>query len=269
LIIRCEKCATTFHLDQKLIEPFGSKVRCSRCGHIFWVEPPSFTFSEAPEVQNPSPKSEVPFPFQEEEEEEAAAMQIQPAGKILWTLGTIAAVILLALMARFFYIQYQHPNWSFTDTLSKVFFFKVDPDGNQKLSLINVKKYRHDNLKIGRMLVVEGEVKNGYPFAREKVIIRASLLKAGKKVLMSREVQAGWMITAEELETLSLDEINRLQSSQTERFNTNTRILPGKTLPFIIIFPPILAETPQDTIEVVIVSSQKVEASLFHPLNVG
>ena len=46
LIIRCERCTTTYHLDQKFVEPFGSKVRCTRCGHIFWVEPTAF--SETP-----------------------------------------------------------------------------------------------------------------------------------------------------------------------------------------------------------------------------
>jgi predicted Zn finger-like uncharacterized protein len=260
LIIRCEKCLTDYHLDQKRLEPFGSKVRCSRCGHIFWVEPPSFTFSEGPSLNEIESNPKVQMPIQEQEE--AVAMQIQPTGRILWTLGTIAVIILIALTARFFYIQYQHPNRGFADTLSKVFFLKVDPDGNQQLSLVNIKKYYQDNVKIGRILVIEGEIKNGYPSPREKIKVHASMLKVGKKVLMSRDVQAGWILTPAELETLSLEEMSRLQSAQPERFSMNTQILPGKTLPFMVLFHPLPTDTSQVSIEVVIVGSQKVQSSL-------
>lgn len=39
--ITCEKCSITFQLDDKLIKPKGSMVRCSKCKHIFKVFPPS------------------------------------------------------------------------------------------------------------------------------------------------------------------------------------------------------------------------------------
>jgi predicted Zn finger-like uncharacterized protein len=259
LIIRCEKCATTYRLDQKKIEPFGSKVRCSRCGYIFWVEPPSFLFSEDPGFAKSTPNPEAIPPFKEEVE--TASIQLQPDRKILWTLGTLAFFILIALTARFFYIRYFHPSWSLADTWSKVFFLTVDPEGNQKLSLINVKKYYKENEKIGQLLIIEGEIKNGYPTFREKVKIRASLMKSGKKVVMSRDVYAGWILTSEELRTLSLEEIGRLQTTQPERFSVRARILPGETLPFMILFPPLPAGLTQVSIEVVAIGSQKVQAS--------
>ena len=265
MIIRCGNCGTTYHLDQKQIEPFGSKVRCSRCGHIFWVEPPSFSFSEAPGLQKPTPNPEAVVSFQEEEK--AAALQIQPARKILWTLGTIGVLILIALTARFFYVQYLHPNWSMADTFSRVFFFPVDPEGNQKISLINIKKYFKETEKIGQFLIIEGEIKNGYPTIREKIKIRASLMKAGNKVAVSRDVYAGWTLTPEELETLSMEEISRLQAAQPDRFSVNARILPGKTLPFMIIFPPLPPGSTQVSIEVV--GSQKIQSTSYRTLFLG
>jgi predicted Zn finger-like uncharacterized protein len=256
LIIRCEKCETTYHLDPRQIEPFGSKVRCSRCGHIFWAEPPSFLFSEDPTLQK-SPEAILPF----QAEIEAAVRPRQPVGRILWTLGTILLFILIALTARFFYVQYLHPDWSMADTWSNVFFFPVDPEGNLKLSLINVKKYYKENEKIGTLLIIEGEIKNGYPAIREKVKIRASVMKAGKKKVMSRDVYAGGILTSEELSTLSLEEMGRLQSTQPERFSANARILPGKTIPFMIILPPLSATSTPVSVEVVIVGSQRVQSS--------
>ncbi len=39
MIITCEECSTRFTLDDSLVKPDGSKVRCSLCKHIFTVLP--------------------------------------------------------------------------------------------------------------------------------------------------------------------------------------------------------------------------------------
>ena len=41
MIITCEECDTSFNLDDKVVKPSGSKVRCSQCRHVFTVHPPS------------------------------------------------------------------------------------------------------------------------------------------------------------------------------------------------------------------------------------
>ena len=41
MIITCEQCATQYHLAGKYIQPTGSKVRCSKCHHIFMALPPT------------------------------------------------------------------------------------------------------------------------------------------------------------------------------------------------------------------------------------
>ncbi|MDF1591453.1 MAG: zinc-ribbon domain-containing protein [Desulfobacterales bacterium] len=40
MIITCEQCETSFNLDEGLLKPAGSKVRCSKCKHIFVGYPP-------------------------------------------------------------------------------------------------------------------------------------------------------------------------------------------------------------------------------------
>ena len=264
MIIRCEKCETTYHLDQKKIEPFGSKVRCSRCGHIFWAEPPSFSVSEDP-GPSVTPRDPLPFP----EEEKLAFMPMPPSRKVFWTLGTILVFILIALTARFFYVQYLHPGWGMADTWSKVFFIPVDPEGNLKLSLINVKKYYKENEKAGTLLIIEGEIKNGYPGLREKVRIRASVIKAGKQKVMSCDVYAGRILTSDELSTLPIEEMGRLQATQPEPLLSQARILPGKTIPFMIIIPPLSATSTPVSVEVVIVGSQKVQSTATRHINLG
>ncbi len=40
MIITCENCETSFNLNETLLKPRGSKVRCSRCKHLFTAYPP-------------------------------------------------------------------------------------------------------------------------------------------------------------------------------------------------------------------------------------
>lgn len=40
MIVTCEKCDTHFNLDEKLLKITGSKVRCSKCKHVFVAYPP-------------------------------------------------------------------------------------------------------------------------------------------------------------------------------------------------------------------------------------
>ncbi len=39
MILTCQKCKTSFELDDSLLNPSGSKVRCSQCEHIFTAYP--------------------------------------------------------------------------------------------------------------------------------------------------------------------------------------------------------------------------------------
>ena len=41
MIVACEQCRTNFNLDESLLQPTGSKVRCSKCQHVFTAFPPS------------------------------------------------------------------------------------------------------------------------------------------------------------------------------------------------------------------------------------
>ncbi|WP_020588352.1 DUF3426 domain-containing protein [Desulfobacter curvatus] len=54
MIITCENCSTQFVLDDALIKPEGSKVRCGKCRHVFTAFPP-----DPPEIKLPDhPKPE-------------------------------------------------------------------------------------------------------------------------------------------------------------------------------------------------------------------
>ena len=137
--------------------------RCTGCGHIFWVVPPPFSDNQPrlESVPELGPSRAL------EDDKETAALPMKPAKKTFWVLGTILLFVLLAPAGRFLVIQHLHPNWTFSDAWSSVFFLPIDPEGNQKISLMNIKKNFKENSKIGRFFVIEGEIKNGYPSAPE------------------------------------------------------------------------------------------------------
>jgi len=49
MIITCDSCLTKFNLDDSKIPTKGTKVRCSRCQHVFFIVPPLETKQEADE----------------------------------------------------------------------------------------------------------------------------------------------------------------------------------------------------------------------------
>lgn len=54
MYITCQNCDTMFRLDEQLLKPSGSKVRCSQCSHVFVAYPPP------PETPSPAVEEEVP-----------------------------------------------------------------------------------------------------------------------------------------------------------------------------------------------------------------
>ncbi|MBW1754259.1 MAG: zinc-ribbon domain-containing protein [Deltaproteobacteria bacterium] len=45
MIITCEECQASFNLDESLLKPTGSKVRCSKCKKVFVAYPPELPCS--------------------------------------------------------------------------------------------------------------------------------------------------------------------------------------------------------------------------------
>jgi len=68
MIIECEKCKSTFNLDESMVKAEGSKVRCSICKEVFSVYPPEEAQLEEPALDQ----------FLDEEHVETVAMDSLP-----------------------------------------------------------------------------------------------------------------------------------------------------------------------------------------------
>jgi predicted Zn finger-like uncharacterized protein len=248
--IRCDQCGTTYQLDEALLGPTGSKVRCSRCAHVFWVDSPVGPGKLSEE------ELEKEFP-QPSEEEVMASLKPRSPGKILQGVGRFLLFFLAAASIRVLYLQHHHPDQPFSAIARKTFFLPTDIMGNQRFALQRLSRYFLDNQRMGKIFVVEGEVLNNYSEARELVKIRGTLQQSNRKPQASREVYAGWFLTPEELGKLSFEEINRLPQRLSERFSSGAVIPPSKAAPFMIVFPRPAGELTHVTVEVM--SSRKAE----------
>jgi pilus assembly protein FimV len=68
MIITCKECNARFNLDENLLKPTGSKVRCSKCNEVFTAYPPK-TSEEAELPIEPTPEIE--------EQPDAAALETE------------------------------------------------------------------------------------------------------------------------------------------------------------------------------------------------
>jgi predicted Zn finger-like uncharacterized protein len=231
--IQCPQCETTFQLDEKQLGEDGSKVRCSRCGRVFWAEAPAA--KEPPPPEEVTPAEEINLP---PEEELRAAFQEPPRRRVRGMVGFFLLLLLLVVTVRYSYLQLLEPDQEFGETVKKVFFLDSDPRGAKKIRLQEVKGYFKNHPLEGRFFVVEGKVVNGYSNPRDFIRLRGNLKNATQQVVASREVEAGWSLNPEELETLSFTEINGLVAGHPERFSPKIRLAPTATAPFMVIFPP-------------------------------
>jgi predicted Zn finger-like uncharacterized protein len=89
VIVTCENCDTKFNLDENLIKESGSKVRCSKCHHIFTVhklvpvEEPDSALEEAPADLPDTAESPLPVLEAQEAPEEAAAVSGEAPEEVL------------------------------------------------------------------------------------------------------------------------------------------------------------------------------------------
>ncbi len=74
MIVTCEECSTRFNLNDNMVKPSGSKVKCSKCHKVFKVYPPASTPPQLSATEEPSIElSQIPH----------ASTNIPPADKML------------------------------------------------------------------------------------------------------------------------------------------------------------------------------------------
>ena len=110
-----------------------------------------------------------------------------------------------------------------------------------KLELLDVTQYQVKNEKIGRLVVIEGKVRNNFSDARELISLEAELHDKDGKVLATRRQIAGISLSPFQLELLDKTELENTLNRKLDIITSNINVMPGAEVPFTVVFSDIPA----------------------------
>jgi predicted Zn finger-like uncharacterized protein len=125
-----------------------------------------------------------------------------------------------------------------------------DP-GNLQMTTFDINSRFVDSQVLGRIFVITGKVKNGYDHPRGFVQLTGKLFTKGKNLATTQTVYAGNLISDINLVNLGADELKKRLNNRFGNNRMNSRVEPGKALPFMVVFSTLPeAQLEEFTIEV-------------------
>jgi predicted Zn finger-like uncharacterized protein len=267
MLVQCPNCDTKYELDESLLGRDGARVRCTRCSHVFSVnpEPPEERVSEdsdfdwlkdmedidqqnipkAREGRETSYDEDFPETTSVHKHDTEISLDIQPSSKprskaLNWL---ILGIFILAIALGGFVYSRQitgiFGSWlgSTEETAEEVQPPPLGPDEADLISLQNVRQYFVTNEKIGQLFVIEGKARNDFPQPMELIKIEASLFDAAGQPVQSKEFLAGNTVSLFQLQVLSEEELEKTLQAKVGILSNNTNIRPGMDVSFMVVFP--------------------------------
>lgn len=240
MIISCESCKTKFRLDPSRFKGPRSKVRCSRCGHVFYVAKPggetdtvfiNLEDTTQPGVERkatPPPSSRAP-----------SKMPSVPAGRKKgklrpYFLAVIAAVVVVATLFGLFRSGIFSSS-SETASPEKVADVKKVEEAAITISSAT-QAYFLENKHAGQLFVVEGEVVNEGHKAVSFILLEGKLYTTDSNVSQSQKAFCGNVTTRDELTNLSITEIQNRMMNREGKNMVNVHVPPQGKVPFTLVF---------------------------------
>jgi hypothetical protein len=127
---------------------------------------------------------------------------------------------------------------------------KVQDPGNLKLTTYDINSRFIDNANVGKLFVITGKVKNGYPDNRGMVSIIGKIFSSGKVPVNQETVYCGNVMSDLELANLEWDKIQARLANRLGDNRSNVKIEPGKSIPFMVVFSGLPDDLEEFTIEV-------------------
>jgi len=123
--------------------------------------------------------------------------------------------------------------------------------GTKRLSFRNLEGSFVDSRTAGKLFVVRGSVSNNYPDKRSFIRLKSNILDSKGKIAKSKIVYAGNPISNNDLQILSMDEINKRLMNRAGRNNININIPPNASIPFMFVLSNLPEDMSEFTVEAV------------------
>ncbi|HIJ95699.1 MAG TPA: DUF3426 domain-containing protein [Desulfuromonadales bacterium] len=106
-----------------------------------------------------------------------------------------------------------------------------------KISVIGVKAGFVESKTNGTLLVITGEARNDYSKPRAALQVKGLVYGAAGQVLASKDAYCGNRLSNEQLASFPLERIEATMANQFGDSLDNMEVMPGKTVPFIVVIP--------------------------------
>ncbi len=228
MVVTCDVCNAKFRLDPERLQGPKSKVRCSRCGHVFQpiqeqeelghvdlADDTEFPAASVPPQASSSPTPSSP----------PKAKERRPWPRWLGWLG-LALIVVLGAIGIMSYMSSQ--------TGDKV--GSGPPETPQLRVLDSTQAFFLENAHAGQIFVVEGEVENHSAAAVSFILLEGKLYNTANRVAITQKCFAGNAMTREELTQLNMTEVQNRMMNREGKTLSNVKVPPGKRVPFTLVF---------------------------------
>jgi predicted Zn finger-like uncharacterized protein len=227
MIVTCEACNTKFQLDPARLKGPKSKVRCSRCGHVFHLiqqEEDVLDIDLADDEQLATEDATVPTPFRKPTGPSA------PPESRLGRRLLIGLAIALALGAGLLGLA------SYLTSQSQV----KTPPGMADIPSVKVldttQAFFLENAHAGQIFVVEGEVENQSAKPVSFILVEGKLFNTTNRVAITQRCYVGNAMSRDEIGHMNMTEIQNRMMNREGKSLANVKIPPGKRVPFVLVF---------------------------------
>ena len=276
MIIECENCASKFSLDETLLKSEGSKVKCSRCKHVFTAYPIK-QVSDEEQMTNKateqdledtlpldSANADFDLAFERalkeadteesvsegiaseegadiftDEDETISPRKKKRSSKIL--ILVISIVFLIAVGGTLLFLSLRNSSEKQESN---------DP-GVMRLSFRAVTGSFIESNTAGQLFVIKGMVTNNYPKARSYVLVKGSIQDDKGKIVQTAVAYAGNSFSEKEIREMSSSDLKKGQENRAGDKETNVNIPSGGTIPFMIVFEKLPENISEFTVEAV------------------
>ena len=206
MILTCPECTTRYQTDASQFAPDGRKVRCAKCGHVWFQAPPQpepEAGLEEVDVSPPEPEAEPVAAPKREAFAPAPRVEAAPAARsrfsmrppLLERLGfgvgwaVLGAIVLAIVWAGAYYRQGIASLWPQSSSLYAAVGMPVNTRG---IKILSEYKDAHFETENGQdVLIITGKLVNISSRELSVPAIRASLIGADKRELFHWNFSAG------------------------------------------------------------------------------
>ncbi|MBN2033542.1 MAG: zinc-ribbon domain-containing protein [Deltaproteobacteria bacterium] len=121
--------------------------------------------------------------------------------------------------------------------------------GVQRLRFTSVTGVFIQNPDAGQLFVVRGAISNNYQSSRSYVLVKASILDDKGKVVKTKVAYAGNVFTEDELQNLSMEQIDQGLREKAGKADANVDIKPQASVPFMVVFEKLPDNLSEFTVE--------------------